>query len=96
MRLSAGLVLVATLAFAQCALADAENADAKVQQAVANQTKSDDNEVVCKKEKIIGSMIPKKTCTTKRELREIREASQDALQEIQRNTTSSGGGLGEG
>lgn len=89
---SAGTLLVVTLAFAHAGIADAEDAD----EAVASPAKSDDDQVVCKKEKIIGSMIPKKTCTTKRELREVREASQDALQEIQRNTTSSGGGLGEG
>jgi hypothetical protein len=83
------LLLAAT---ALAAAVDSNEPQATAPAAVA--ADADDDKVICKTERVVGSNIPKRTCTTQRQLREIRESSQRALHELQRETTRTAGGEG--
>ncbi|NJN51082.1 MAG: hypothetical protein HC809_04185 [Gammaproteobacteria bacterium] len=89
MRLLTG-ILVAGLLLAAPVWAQDEAAPTAAQSAPAD----DDGKVVCRKERVVGSMIPKRTCTTKAELRKIQESSRSGLEELQHSgsTVSASGG----
>lgn len=96
MRLKVVMVLMSALALSQPCFGEPDATAADVAPPTVSATTPDDNEIVCKKEKVIGSMIPVKTCTTRKREREMREASQGALQHIQHNTSTGGMVDGEG
>lgn len=95
-RLKMVMALFGALALSQPSFGEPDATGAEVAPATASATPADDDKIVCKKERVMGSMIPVKTCTTRRHEREMREASQDVLNQIQRNTSTSGMGSGEG
>ncbi len=47
-------------------------------------SKTADDEVICKSEVALGSLIPKKVCATRKQWEAIRQDSRDATQQAQR------------
>ena len=72
------LVLLTSTAFAAAGKPDGP--DVAERQA---SERPDDNERVCKTERVLGSNIPKRTCTTRREMRQAQEESQRWLRDAQ-------------
>ncbi len=45
---------------------------------------ADDNQLICKREYVLGSSIPKRVCLTKAQRREMQEAAQRNMKDMQR------------
>lgn len=86
MRLKAP-VITALVFLASTVYAAAGKPDEPITSESIDSAKPAENERVCKTERVVGSNIPKRTCTTRRDLRKLQEDSQRWLRDSQGTNT---------